>query len=132
MGKPFSYAELRASIEGVLRRTQTRQPRQIIAAGDLRTNLHDRSVTVAGYLVSLSNTEYRLLCTLGSEPTRVFTKAELLKAVWGHSTSSRTRTLDTHAHRLRQKLASAGHPLVITVWGAGLQLIPATPGSEAA
>ena len=47
-----------------------------------------------------------------------------MAAVWGHSGDARTRTLDSHAHRLRRKLSAASHPLIITVWGIGLQLIP--------
>jgi DNA-binding response OmpR family regulator len=122
--KPFSYAEVRARIAAVLRRTQAREPRPVIVAGDLRVDLHERQVTVAGQPVSISSTEYQLLCALGAEPTRVFTRAELLNAVWGHGSGSRTRTLDSHTHRLRRKLSGARHPLIVNVWGVGLQLIP--------
>jgi DNA-binding response OmpR family regulator len=75
--------------------------------------------------VNVSSTEYRLLCVLGAEPTRVFTRAELMLAVWGHAPDVCTRTLDSHAHRLRRKLSAAEHPLVINVRGVGLQLVPA-------
>jgi DNA-binding response OmpR family regulator len=119
--KPFSYAEVRARIATVLRRTAPRQARPEIIAGDLRVDLRNRQVTVAGEPVRLSDTEYRLLCALGAEPTRVFTRVELLTTVWGHV--SPTRTLDSHAYRLRRKLSAASHPLVLNVWGVGLQLI---------
>jgi DNA-binding response OmpR family regulator len=125
IAKPFSYTELRARIAAVLRRTAPRQPRPTIIAGQLRVDLHERRVTVAGTPVQLSDTEYRLLCTLGAEPTRVFTRHELMRAVWGY-TGNRSRALDSHACRLRAKLAGAEHPLIVTVWGVGLQLIPAT------
>ncbi len=127
--KPFSYVELRARIAAVLRRTAPRQPMSMIAAGDLRIDLHQRQVTVAGTPVQVSDTEYRLLCALGAEPTRVFTRAELLMSVWGHTAATRSRTLDSHVHRLRHKLATATHPLVVNVWGIGLQLLPAA-GAE--
>jgi len=73
--------------------------------------------------VELSAVEYRLLCQLAGEPTRVFTREELMREVWGHGATSRTRTLDSHACRLRAKLASDTHRLVINVWGVGLRLI---------
>jgi DNA-binding response OmpR family regulator len=125
VAKPFSYTEVRARIAAVLRRTAPRQPRQLIVAGDLRVDLHRRHVSVAGQPVHVSDTEYRLLCALGAEPTRVFTRGELHAAIWGGDCPTSTRTLDSHAHRLRRKLASASHPLLINIWGVGLQLIPA-------
>jgi DNA-binding winged helix-turn-helix (wHTH) protein len=65
------------------------------------------------------------------DPTRVFTKEELLRTVWGYRTPS--RTVDSHASRLRQKLASHDRRLVISVWGVGYRLCdPAVDGSNAA
>jgi DNA-binding response OmpR family regulator len=124
IAKPFSYPELRARVAAVLRRTAPREPHPMILAGALRVDLHDRRVTLDGVSVHLSDIEYRLLCTLGAEPTRVFTRAELMRSVWGYS-SDQTRTLDSHACRLRRKLAAAEPPLVMNVWGVGFQLIPA-------
>jgi DNA-binding response OmpR family regulator len=98
----------------------------MIVAGDLQVDLHQRQVTVQGQPVRLSDTEYRLLCALGAEPTRVFTRAELMRSVWGYAAGARTRTLDTHTYRLRAKLAGATHPVIVRVWGVGLQLIPTT------
>jgi DNA-binding response OmpR family regulator len=126
IAKPYSYGELRARITAVLRRTAPRRPAPMIVAGDLRVDLHQRQVTVHGQPVRVSDTEYRLLCALGAEPTRVFTRAELMRSVWGYAADARTRTLDTHTYRLRAKLAGATHPLIVTVWGVGLQLLPAT------
>jgi DNA-binding response OmpR family regulator len=60
---------------------------------------------------------------LAAEPERVHTKEELLRAVWGLGSWARTRTLDSHAFRLRQKLRAAGAgALVVNVWGVGLRL----------
>ena len=128
IAKPFGYGELRARIATVLRRLAPRQTTPTILAGDVRVDLHQRQVTLHGEPVSLSATEYRLLCALGAEPTRVFTRAELLRAVWGYEGSSRTRTLDSHAHRLRAKLADARHPVVLNTWGVGYRLIDGAPG----
>jgi DNA-binding response OmpR family regulator len=121
--KPFSYGELRARVAAVLRRTAPRQPCPVISVGELRIDQHERRVSLASETISLSATEYRLLCALGAEPTRVFTRGELLRTVWGHNASSRTRTLDSHAHRLRAKLSAATQPLVLNVWGVGYALI---------
>ena len=70
--------------------------------------------------MELSAIEYRLLCHLAGEPTRVFTREELLRDVWGYQAAGRTRTLDSHACRLRAKLSCDTHRLVINVWGVGL------------
>ena len=77
--------------------------------------------------MKLSALEYRLLCKLASEPTRVFTREQLLRDVWGYRAPGKTRTLDAHAARLRQKLAAAdpGRRLVICVWGVGYRLADA-------
>ena len=68
--------------------------------------------------------EYELLVKLATEPTRVFTKEELLREVWGFVSLGRTRTLDSHASRLRRKLALAGaEGCVVNVWGVGYRLL---------
>jgi DNA-binding response OmpR family regulator len=81
-------------------------------------------VTVCGELVFLSGKELALLEKLASDPLRVWTKEELLRDVWGFSSFGRTRTLDSHASRLRRKLARPGaSPYVINVWGVGYKLM---------
>ena len=71
----------------------------------------------------LAQKEYELLLALAREPDRVFTKAELLRDVWGYRVPGRTRTLDSHASRLRRKLRQAGAgELVDNVWGVGYRL----------
>jgi DNA-binding response OmpR family regulator len=67
----------------------------VLIAGPLRLDPHHRTVTVSDRLVQLSATEYRLLHTLASEPTRVFTRAELMADVWGYRAAGRSRTLDS-------------------------------------
>lgn len=120
--KPFHYPELLARIGAVLRRrgTERRGPRRI---GELQVDTASRRVMVAGEEVELANKEYELLRMLSSDPTRVFTKAELLREIWGYETGSRTRTLDSHASRLRRKLDPERGRFVINCWGVGFRLV---------
>ena len=83
---------------------------------------------MAGRPVKLANKEFALLRALAAEPTRVFTKEELLRDVWGFRSMGRTRTLDSHASRLRRKLDPAAGRYVVNCWGVGYQLIDA-PGA---
>jgi DNA-binding response OmpR family regulator len=119
--KPFSYPELRARIAAVLRRASGRRRLAgVVGAGPVRIDVHHCQVTVHDTPVSLSRCEYQLLLTLMSEPERTFTRAELLQAVWGERSFQRTRTLDSHASRLRGKLGAAGAKRMIqNVWGVG-------------
>ena len=64
-----------------------------------------------------------LLRVLAAEPTRVFTKAELLRTIWGFRSMGTTRTLDSHACRLRHKLGVHGDRFVVNVWGVGYRLV---------
>ena len=83
-----------------------------------------------GEPVELSQKEFALLRQLAGEPTRVWTKAELLRTVWGFQSLGRTRTLDSHACRLRSKLAVRGDRFVVNVWGVGYRFVDG-PGAEA-
>ena len=74
-------------------------------------------------VVALANKEFSLLRALATDPTRVFTKEELLRDVWGYRAMGRTRTLDSHACRLRAKLGAAGGQFVVNVWGVGYRLV---------
>ena len=122
--KPFSYPELLRRMRAVLRRGEgvREGPRRI---GDLVIDTETRSVTVAGRHVELANKEFVLLRTLAAEPRRVFTKEELLRDVWGYRSLGRTRTLDSHASRLRRKLCGGSGRYVINCWGVGYRLIDA-------
>src|SRR5437868_3650933 len=107
----------------VVRRAGPRSP-GVIEAGRILVDQATRVVTVAGRFVMLTGREFELLVKLASDPTRVFTKEELLRDVWGFRSVGRTRTLDSHASRLRRKLARAGGgPFVVNVWGVGYRLL---------
>jgi DNA-binding response OmpR family regulator len=123
LARPFSYEELLARIRAVLRRTSP-AAHETMRAGPIAANRATRSVTVDGAPVALAGKEYELLLKLMSDPTRVFTKEQLLREVWGFRSLGRTRTLDSHASRLRRKLAAARPGVyVVNVWGVGYRLL---------
>jgi DNA-binding response OmpR family regulator len=120
--KPFHYQELRARIGAVLRRG-TAHNEGPCRAGDIVVDPARRKAWVGDREVALSNKEFSLLRELVGEPSRVFTKRELLEAVWGYRSPARTRTLDSHASRLRRKLDPEHGRFVINCWGYGYRLI---------
>jgi DNA-binding response OmpR family regulator len=122
--KPFAYPELRARVAALLRRSTSRRCARILRAGPISIDVSSREVLVYDRAVELSAKEYDLLVTLAGEPTRVFTRAELMRGIWGQHTFGHTRTLDSHASRLRRKLCGDAHcKLLINVWGVGYRLI---------
>jgi DNA-binding response OmpR family regulator len=123
LGRPFLYDELLARIRAVLRRTEPLNAERF-RAGEIEVDRATRRVTVRGVRVDLPAKEYELLLKLASDPIRVFTKEELLREVWGFQALGRTRTLDSHASRLRRRLAAEGEgPFVLNVWGVGYRLL---------
>ena len=122
VAKPFSYPELRARVGALLRRANRRRA-GAVRVGNLAVDPATREVTVRGEPVTLAAKEFALLRALVSDPTRVYTKQELLREVWGIRDVGSTRTLDSHACRLRKKLAAvAGDRFVSNVWGVGYRL----------
>jgi DNA-binding response OmpR family regulator len=93
--------------------------------GALVVDPPSREVHLHGQRLALSQKEFALLRLLASDPTRVWTKLELLRAVWGHAALGTSRTLDSHACRLRQKLALRGERWIVNVWGVGYRLLDA-------
>ncbi|HWD69107.1 MAG TPA: response regulator transcription factor [Solirubrobacteraceae bacterium] len=130
----FSYTELRARIAALLRRRRRASSIARLRVGSLEIDALARQVWIDGAPVPLSSKEFSLLVTLAREPGRVFKRAELMATVWGWSdggaTAQRTRTLDSHASRLRRKLAAHGAIYIVNVWGVGYRLID-VPASEA-
>ncbi len=123
VAKPVSYPELRARIAALLRRSRPRPQLGRVRVGELEIDPVSRDVHVAGRLIPLAQKEFALLHALAGEPTRVFTKEELLKEVWGFRSPGATRTVDAHACRLRHKLAINGQRFIINVWGVGYRLV---------
>jgi DNA-binding response OmpR family regulator len=123
VAKPFSYGELRLRLAAILRRTRERRGRGMLRVGDLELDPAAREVRLRGRRIDLSQKEFALLRALAAEPTRVLTKEELLRDVWGFRSLGTTRTLDSHACRLRHKLAGQGDRFVVNVWGVGYRLV---------
>ena len=125
--KPFHYPELLARIKALLRRTTTATAHEVLRVAGLDSDTSTREVHVNGQLVDLSQKEFLLLSTLAREPRRVFKKQELLELVWGYRSLGATRTLDSHASRLRRKMkpVAAGREYVANVWGVGYRLVSA-------
>lgn len=124
LSKPAAYLELRARLKAILRRTGTAVDRpRMLVVGPLRIDLATRGVTMHGDSIDLRRMEFELLVALAQEPARVFLKEELLRAVWGYRSSGSTRTLDSHASRLRRRLESISGRWVVNVWGVGYRLI---------
>ena len=121
LSRPFVYEELVARIHAVLRRRPARL--EVLDLGPLVIDRSARRVTVGAHDVVLAAKEYALLVKLASDPERVFGREQLLRDVWGYRTYVPTRTLESHASRVRRKLAAAGLAgWVVNVWGVGYRL----------
>jgi DNA-binding response OmpR family regulator len=129
--KPVCYPELVGRVRAILRRMQPRVARGRIRVGELEVDPASREVRLRGRRVELSQKEFALLRALAASPTTVLTKDELLRDVWGFRSMGATRTLDSHACRLRQKLGRAGDKFVVNVWGVGYRLVDG-PAEEVA
>jgi len=121
--KPFSYPELRARVIALLRRKRRRAGSGRLRIGALEIDTLARQAWLGGEQLTLSKKEFALLRALAADPTRVFTREELLRGVWGYRSPAQTRTLDSHAGRLRKKLAVRGERFVVNVWGVGYRLV---------
>lgn len=124
LARPAPYLQLRARMRALLRRVEGRAaPAHRLAVGALQIDMDGHAVSLYGLPVDLRRLEFELLTHLASDPERVFSKQELLRAVWGYRSSGSTRTVDSHASRLRRKLDVDGSGRwVINVWGVGYRL----------
>jgi DNA-binding response OmpR family regulator len=126
VAKPFDLDELEARIEAVLRRaSRVREvpstPPDQIRVDDLLISQSRGTVTLAGQLVHLTPTEYRLLVALASRPDEVLSRETLGQIVWGYQDLGTGHLIDVHIGRLRLKLrhASRSAPVIVTVRGKG-------------
>ncbi len=93
--------------------------------GELTIDPRTRVVTYGPMPVSLRRREYALLLHMARDPERVWTRHELLRDVWGFRAAGTTRTVDTHASRVRRALAAAGAVgWMPSTWGVGYRLAP--------
>jgi two-component system phosphate regulon response regulator PhoB len=121
--KPFSVPELLARVRALLRRMSPERIAGRLSFGDLELDRENHRVRRAGRDIHLGPTEFRLLDHLLSKPGRIFTRAQLLDAVWGLSAEIDERTVDVHVGRLRRALSrGAEKDPIRTVRGAGYGL----------
>ncbi len=121
---PPTYLELRARLRAVLRRTEAQRTRDHpLRIRSLTIDTASREAEINGRALQLRRLEYDLLAWLAIDPRRVFHKHELLINLWGYPDPNTTRTLDTHASRLRRKLSGNGERWIINGRGVGYRLI---------
>ena len=106
--KPFSPRELVARVQAVLRRVRPALAGGSLAYADLQMDTAQHRVTRAGEAIALGPTEFRLLRHFLEHPGRVFSREQLLDAVWPHSTDIEARTVDVHIRRLRKAVNREG------------------------
>ena len=118
--KPFSVPELMARVRGILRRANPDAVADTLRAGDISLDRRNRRVTRGSRDINLSPTELRLLEHLMQSPGRVYSRAQLLDAVWGRDIYIDERTVDVHVGRLRKAIRRGREPDPIrTVRGMG-------------
>lgn len=126
MTKPFSVRELSARVKALFRRgdamTQSSSSTpSSIQHGNLVIDIAKHAVTLDGKHIELTAREFDLLVHFVSNPGRVYTRAQLLDAVWGYAHDGYEHTVNSHINRLRTKIEEdAGKPKhILTVWGVG-------------
>ncbi len=124
--KPFSFAELLARVDALLRRADAASGSEVVTKlviGNLEIDLLARHVTRGGKPIDLMPREYRLLEYLARNADQVITRTMLLEQVWDYHFDPGTNVIDVHISRLRRKLEEGfDEPLLHTVRGAGYRL----------
>ena len=119
IAKPFSFLELLARLEAVMRRKEP-SPETILRIGDLEMNVITRTVKRAQTEIPLMPREFQLLEYLMRRPGQIITRAMLLEGIWQYSFEPETKIIDVQVSRLRQKIdRGAETPLIHTVRGSG-------------
>lgn len=123
--KPFSMSELTARIRAVMRRIRPALAEDVVVVGDIVIDRAAHRVVRNNVEIHLGPTEFRLLDYFIQHPGRVFSREQLLNAVWGSDVYVETRTVDVHIGRLRKALSKAGgEDRIRTVRSAGYALDP--------
>ncbi|TDI63152.1 MAG: phosphate regulon transcriptional regulatory protein PhoB [Alphaproteobacteria bacterium] len=121
--KPFSMTELLSRVRAVLRRIRPALAEDIVVYGELEVDRATHRVKRSGRDIPLGPTEFRLLDHLLQHPGRVFSRGQLLDAIWGTDVYVDERTVDVHIGRLRKALNAKGeHDPIRTVRSAGYAL----------
>lgn len=123
--KPFGMMEMLSRIKAVLRRTIPKETLHCLRTGCLELNTDTHTVLVHSRRVQLTLKEYNLLQLFMENPDRVFTRSQLLEAVWGVDYVGETRTIDVHIGTLRMKLGECGD-YIETVRGVGYRMVKKT------
>jgi len=123
--KPFSFMELLARVEAILRRVSRNSPGEEYAFGDITLDFRTYQSTKAGMPLDLTPREFRILRYFIDHTGEVVSREALLNHVWGYDSSAFTRTVDTHMARLRQKIEDvASEPKhLITVHRVGYKFV---------
>jgi two-component system OmpR family response regulator len=125
--KPLSFRELVARVRALFRRVEAMsaprsetEPELELRRGSMLIELEKRKVSLAGDAVELTAKEFDLLLFFARRPGIVYTRSDLLNAVWGHVYDGYEHTVNTHINRLRSKMARHSSATIIeTVWGVG-------------
>lgn len=124
VGKPCALRELLARVNAVLRRAHGTQQPDVLQLGPVRIDLAARTAERDGHPLALTQIEFKLLEQLKASHGCAVLRDELLKKVWGYSSTAATRTVDTHVWRLRQKIGDdAGNPRWIRTVPGGYRLV---------
>ena len=126
--KPYSYRELLARVNAVLRRShgEEQEPAEpVLEVGRVRMDVERHEVTVDGEAVAMPPREFELLELFMRNPGRALARGEIIDRVWGADYVGDTKTLDVHVKRIRAKIeAEPGEPrLLVTVRGVGYKLV---------
>jgi two-component system OmpR family response regulator len=123
LSKPFSFGELLARVEALIRRNTIEAEQVILKVDDLEMNLISREVERSGKKIVLQNREFRLLEFLMRRPNQVVTRTMLLEGVWDFHFSPATNLIDAQMSKLRQKVdKGCAKQLIQTIRGAGYKI----------
>ena len=124
--KPFNILEVKARMKAILRRNNSNRDKEtvksnVLVVGDMKIDCDSRNLYIAGRPINLTAKEFDLLELLAVNPGKVYSRDNLLKAVWGQDYSGDGRTVDVHMRRLREKIEdNPSEPKYVhTKWGVG-------------
>jgi len=121
--KPFNVLEVKARMKAIMRRVAPpkKAEQKIVEAGDLTLRIADKRLFISGKEMNVTGKEFEVLLFLVTNPNKVYSRDELLKAVWGHDYPGDVRTVDVHIRRLREKIEkNPSEPRYVhTKWGVG-------------